>query len=70
MKINCDDIVKEEKILSHFNSLCEYVNNSDEFIFYIIIRSFNSNFEKLKIYLKSLTKLFHIVCTETWQLGN
>ena len=62
---------KEEKICKDIYSLNKNIQNNDKLILYLNIRSLNSNFSSLEIFVESLTsKPFYIACVETRSIQN
>ena len=61
------DTVRGEKTCGNINSLNKYINNKNDLIMHINIRSISPNINKLKILLNSLTrKPAIVICTATF----
>lgn len=69
--IDClqNEFIKKEKTCHNLKALNRQINNNQDLIMYVNIRSLNANFAKLQIFIESLeVKPSIIVCTETRRL--
>lgn len=63
------EIVVKEKLFNNLNELELKLNNDDNCILYINIRSINANFAQLEILINNLPfKPFIVICVETWHV--
>lgn len=60
-------LIQNEIVCNDISALNKNLNNNDDFILYLNIRSIEANFPNLEVLVESLiTKPFYIVCVETW----
>ena len=64
-----EEIIQHEKTFGDLFALNKYIKVNKDNILYTNIRSLNSNFNKLEIFIENLEiKPYIVVCVETWKL--
>lgn len=67
--IDFTDIIQKENMYYDLQTLNNNIEDTEQIILYVNIRSLNANFHNLEIFIESLiNKPFVIICAETWNL--